>query len=284
MAEQHQLGEKCFRWQTVGHAAASLICLLVVQKAFLDLLLPIWLNTLERMSADRSRLALVSHLLGIGGAVVYWGFGSLFTLPALLHVKRWKIQVKRTLDTCMLLRCLPLIIFNFLISGAFASLVLVAGLPDTSFHWRAVPDMATLVRDAAVFLAANEVTFFYIHRFLHLNKQMYQAVHKVHHTWTAPISLAAIYCHPLEHILGNSIPLLMGPLLCRSHIFTTVVWLCSYMLHSLGTHSGFWFCDDEGMHDEHHAKFNVNFGVHGIMDSIYGTYRLPETSHVEATR
>ena len=29
------------------------------------------------------------------------------------------------------------------------------------------------------------------------------------------------------------------------------------------------------MHDEHHAKFNVNFGVTGMMDKWYGTYQLP---------
>ena len=38
---------------------------------------------------------------------------------------------------------------------------------------------------------------------------------------------------------------------------------------------GYWFCDDNGMHDEHHNKFNVNFGVTGMMDKWYGTYQLP---------
>ena len=32
----------------------------------------------------------------------------------------------------------------------------------------------------------------------------YAAVHKLHHTWTAPISIVAIYCHPFEHLAPSS--------------------------------------------------------------------------------
>ncbi|CAE8638422.1 unnamed protein product, partial [Polarella glacialis] len=224
------------------------------------------------------KLGATSSLLSVMGIAAYWGLGSLFALPAFFRCTRWKIQVKRNLDTQMFFSCLPLILFNFVLGGVFGTLVLCAGLPESSFAWRSLPDMATLARDAVVWLAANEVIFFYSHRWLHSNKRMYQAVHKIHHTWTAPISFSAIYCHPIEQILGNSVPLLVGPLLCGSHIFTTAVWLFTYMAHSCGTHSGFWFCDDHGMHDEHHAKFNVNFGVHGVMDHMYGTLKLPAQS------
>merc|ERR1719188_68671 len=92
---------------------------------------------------------------------------------------------------------------------------------------------------------------------------------------TAPVSLVAIYCHPLEHILSNVAPLLAGPLLCGSHVVAIAVYLFLGQVHTTAVHSGYWICDDNGMHDEHHAKFNVNFGVTGLMDLLYGTYRLP---------
>ena len=39
--------------------------------------------------------------------------------------------------------------------------------------------------------------FFYSHRALH-SRGLYKTIHKTHHEWTAPISLIAIYAHPVE--------------------------------------------------------------------------------------
>jgi len=265
-------------WATFGHAGASLVGMLLVQRVFLDMLLPHLLPALEAMFASSSRFMAVSNLCGLAGAIGFWGFGSIFAVPALVGCKRWKIQPLRSLDRRMLLQSLPLMLFNSAAGGIFAAVLLTWGLPDVAFDWHECPGVGTLVRDTAVFMLVNEVLFFYMHRFLHVNKRAYQTIHKIHHKWTAPISFAAVYAHPLEVLFGNALPLLVGPLLCRSHISTATVWLFAYQVHTTCTHSGFWFCDDNGMHDEHHAKFNVNFGVHGIMDHLYGTFKLPEAS------
>jgi len=279
MAFSQQMADLLFHPQmgsSLAHAATSLGSLLLVERAFLWLLphLP-WI---EAMFASQSRFMAVSNLCGIAGAVGYWGFGLAFAIPALTGCKRWKIQPLRSLDRMMLLKSLPRILMNTVLGGTFAAVLLSRGLPDTAFDWHSLPGTWTLARDAAVWMAANEIMFFYSHRLLHVNKGLYQMVHKIHHKWTAPISLAAAYAHPLEIVFGNVLPLMVGPLLCKSHIFTTAVWLFAYQVHTTCTHSGFWFCDDNGMHDEHHAKFNVNFGVHGIMDHIYGTLKLPDAA------
>eukprot|EP00449_Zooxanthella_nutricula_P029837 CAMPEP_0198489010 /NCGR_PEP_ID=MMETSP1462-20131121/1153_1 /TAXON_ID=1333877 /ORGANISM="Brandtodinium nutriculum, Strain RCC3387" /LENGTH=139 /DNA_ID=CAMNT_0044217497 /DNA_START=92 /DNA_END=507 /DNA_ORIENTATION=- len=70
-------------------------------------------------------------------------------------------------------------------------------------------------------------------------------------------------------------PLLAGPILCGSHVASVGVLLLLGLVHTTAVHSGYWICDDDGMHDEHHRQFNVNYGVVGIMDVWYGTYRLP---------
>merc|ERR1712183_818831 len=121
----------------------------------------------------------------------------------------------------------------------------------------------------------EEVMFFYVHRMLHENKKLYASIHKIHHTWTAPVSWVAIYCHPVERIISNMAPLLAGPILCGSHLAAIAVYLFLGFVHTTAVHCGYWVCDDNGMHDEHHRKFNVNYGVVGLMDSWYGTYQLP---------
>jgi methylsterol monooxygenase len=210
----------------------------------------------------------------------FWILGGLMLLPAAMQSKRLKIQSNKELDLCQLLRSLPLIILNFLLGYLCSVVVIFKLLPEGALDWHAPPSTNTLLRDIVVWLAVEELVFFYSHRWLHSNKALYQAVHKIHHTWTAPVSWAAIYCHPLEMIASNMAPLLLGPLICGSHAWPTMVYMGMGVLHTMAVHSGYWICDDDGMHDLHHSKFNVNFGMMGVMDYLYGTYQVPARGSV----
>merc|ERR1719436_66385 len=134
----------------------------------------------------------------------------------------------------------------------------------------------TLARDAVVWMLVQEVLFFYVHRWLHENKALYAAIHKKHHTWTSPVSLTAAYCHPVENVIANIAPMVAGPILCGSHMAAVGIFVFLFVVHTVGTHSGYWICDDNGMHDEHHRKFTVNYGMLGVMDVWYGTFTLPD--------
>ncbi len=46
-------------------------------------------------------------------------------------------------------------------------------------------------------------------RLLH-HPRLYKYVHKRHHEWTAPIGWVAVYAHPVEHIISNMLPPVMG--------------------------------------------------------------------------
>jgi methylsterol monooxygenase len=274
-----RVADTLFRRDMVGPSVVNIVTtltgLVLIEKVAFEFMLPPLVPSIEAWCKSSGTLPFMLVSGGVSSSVAFWGFGMLFAIPALLHVSKWKIQQRKTLDARELLRAMPLIVFNFMLSAVVIPVVLYACLPSSSFDWRTLPSTTTLARDALVWMTIEEVLFFYVHRWLHINKWMYQKVHKLHHTWTAPVSFVSIYCNPVEHILSNMMPLIAGPIICGSHIFAISVFIFLGLIHTQAVHSGYWICDDNGAHDEHHAKFNVNFGVTGIMDSWYGTYRLP---------
>jgi len=271
---------------TFGNMAASIVGLLLVEKVAMDFLIAPIAPWLQLQYVELGARWFTGLSFTIVFTVGFWGVGTLFAIPAFLGSTTRKIQPKQAMDTNKLIKSMPLIVFNYLISIT-TSPVLSKWLPAESFDFSAMPTTWRLARDVAAFVVCYEVLFFYAHRFCHTNKTLYQRVHKLHHTWTAPVSYAAIFCHPLEHIICNSIPAAAGPLLCQTHFVTFLVFVFVSLGHTTGVHCGFWWgTDDNGMHDEHHNKFNVNYGVTGVMDTLYGTYRLPEgatTGRAEST-
>lgn len=266
------------RWDklvpTVGGLAASMGGLLLIETVCFEFVVPYLVPTLESMYIAYGKFLFLFLSGLLVGGTGFWGVGTLFALPAIFGSTSWKIQPSRDLDVRKLLEAIPLIFFNFLIAVCLVPSILLA-LPNQSFDWQNLPSKAHLARDILVWFVVEETMFFYLHRWLHVNKYMYQAVHKLHHTWTAPVSYVAMYCHPLEQVMCNILPLVLGPVLCGSHVAATGIYFFTGMVHTTAVHSGYWFCDDNGMHDEHHAKFTVNYGVTGVLDVLHGTYRLP---------
>ncbi|CAG2101437.1 unnamed protein product [Medioppia subpectinata] len=83
----------------------------------------------------------------------------------------------------------------------------------------------------------EEMGFYYSHRLLHLNK-FYKYIHSKHHHWTVPTAIAASYCHPIEHIISNVLPIvlqihsLQTPSLDGSHSYCRLL-LSSNRAHNL---------------------------------------------------
>ena len=123
----------------------------------------------------------------------------------------------------------------------------------------------------------NEILFYYSHRLLHTS-YFYKRIHKIHHRFSSPNSLTALYCHPFEFLISNLIPFTAGFMIFNTHLYFCLIWIVCACLGTQSHHSGYRhnsvysFDHNPNFHDYHHINFNTCFGVIGLLDKLHGTY------------
>lgn len=231
----------------------------------------------------------------IYSTLVYWGVGGLYTILDLTLkpevLRKYKVQPKTNepVDKAKLTKVILQVLFNqFCVSmplGYFSYIYLKGNSPPV----RELPTLNRLILDLTVCLVLREITFYYSHRLFHM-KYFYKRFHKQHHEWTSPIAVSASYAHPVEHVVANYFPAVVGIGVMNSHLITSWIYLTYLTVQTLSAHSGyhFPFHFSPEFHDYHHEKwvkfkkdfplliilksfrFNYCYGS-GILDWLHGT-------------
>ena len=139
-----------------------------------------------------------------------------------------------------------------------------------------LPSLGRFAADFAFGLIFREILFYYVHRLFH-HPKLYPWIHKKHHRFTVPIAYAATYCTFTEHVLANTIPVVLPHTLLNAHVVSRWAFVGYEIFQSVIDHSGFYFTiwPAGRAHDYHHEKFRVCYGTIGLLDWLHGTDEMP---------
>lgn len=133
----------------------------------------------------------------------------------------------------------------------------------------------TAFYDFCIAIIYENTVEYYWHRIMH-SKLCYKRFHKFHHFYKNPEPFDDMYIHPLE-AFGYYCILYAPPFLFRCHIsaflgYMVVMGVCGILDHS-GIKFEVPFLYNTVDHDNHHLKFDVNYGFPSpLMDIFHGTY------------
>ncbi|XP_024362887.1 very-long-chain aldehyde decarbonylase GL1-9 [Physcomitrium patens] len=126
---------------------------------------------------------------------------------------------------------------------------------------------------------------YFCHRWMHINKFMYKHVHSQHHRLVVPFAFGALYNHPLEGLLldtvGGAISFLVTGMTPRTSIF----FFSFATIKTIDDHCGLWlpynplqriFNNNSAYHDIHHqlhgTKYNFSQPFFSTWDKLCGTH------------
>eukprot|EP00981_Chlorochromonas_danica_P005713 scaffold1172_cov180-Ochromonas_danica.AAC.40 len=149
--------------------------------------------------------------------------------------------------------------------------------------YQPIPSIWIILRDLIISMAINDTLFYWSHRLAH-HPAIYQYVHKQHHRYHQSIGIASEFAHPVEDLLCNLIPTLLGCLVMGSHVVTLWLWIFIRIYETVDAHSGYCFAwspfhaiplfSGPTRHDFHHSANLGCFGSFTIFwDTIMGTDR-----------
>lgn len=257
----------------VKEFVAQVTIVAVMMPAVLHLML-IAAAPLQALSLERGWSSQVALVIVVFTVVLFQTAMSAFmTVPALVGINFGKIQVNKVATLEKLMKSMPLVGLNAVISvvASSAGLLYSANASTLADLSADLPNNSVVMLQSTCFLLITELWFYHVHRLMHENKRLYASIHKIHHTWTAPVALVSTYAHPVEHIVVNLASIMLGPALFGAHPAVAMAYTLLFGVGAAGHHSGYW-SDDKGMHDFHHEAFNTNYGNAHVLDYLYGTY------------
>ncbi|CAL1370625.1 unnamed protein product [Linum trigynum] len=219
--------------------------------------------------------------------VVYWGYSGIYCL--LEWLEGYRLHTKQDEDEKNLVSKWT-VIKGVLCQQAVQALVAtllfaVMGSDDEAAGSTQRHSLTVLVVQFITAMVVLDTWQYFMHRFMHQNKFLYKHIHSLHHRLVVPYAYGALYNHPVEGLLldtiGGALSFLLSGMSPRASIF----FFSFATIKTVDDHCGLWlpgnpfhlfFNNNTAYHDIHHqlygSKYNFSQPFFVTWDRILGTY------------
>ncbi|KAI4383549.1 hypothetical protein MLD38_009375 [Melastoma candidum] len=222
--------------------------------------------------------------------VVYWVYSGLYVL--LGYFENYRLHSKKDEDDKNLVSKSTVVkgvILQQAVQAVVAILLFKVTGDGDQAQENSNPSLIVLARQFISAMVVLDTWQYFMHRFMHHNKFLYKHVHSQHHRLVVPYSFGALYNHPLEGLLldtvGGALSFLVSGMSPRVSIF----FFSFATIKTVDDHCGLWlpgnlfhvfFKNNTAYHDVHHqlygSKYNFSQPFFITWDKILGTY-MPYT-------
>ncbi|PUZ77455.1 hypothetical protein GQ55_1G372700 [Panicum hallii var. hallii] len=219
---------------------------------------------------------------------VYWLYSGLYVaLDGVGRLDGYRLHTREEAATKNVVSKAA-VVRGVLVQQAFqvaVSLTLFAVIGDESGTGQKQSPALVIVLQFITAMVVMDTWQYFMHRYMHINKFLYKHIHSKHHTLVVPYSFGALYNHPLEGLIldtiGGALSFLVSGMTPRTSIF----FFSFATIKTVDDHCGLWlpgnilqalFSNNSAYHDIHHQlygnKYNFSQPFFVMWDKILGTY------------
>ena len=150
------------------------------------------------------------------------------------------------------------------------TLYITSGRVQKIIEASADDDMVACALKLFLIINISNLFFYWSHRLLHV-PFVFRHVHYKHHEFIEPIGVAALYAHPFEHFISNTLSFILPFLYVGCNYYIMLMMLAGASMSTVLYHTKYFFIFND--HLIHHQLFRCNYGFGGYVDKMFGTYR-----------
>lgn len=218
--------------------------------------------------------------------VVYWVYSGLYMMFG--SYDNYRLHSRQDEDTKNLVTK-PTVVKGVLLQQAVQAVVAIILFKvtgdDTGATIGEQSSLIVLARQFFIAMAVLDTWQYMMHRYMHQNKFLYRHIHSQHHRLIVPYAFGALYNHPAEGLLldtvGGALSFLLSGMSPRASIF----FFSFATIKTVDDHCGLWlpgnpfhllFSNNSAYHDIHHqrygTKYNFSQPFFVVWDRVLGTH------------